>query len=68
MSELNLTLEQLGQILTGNQNVSDWYDALAQTLPEYDINTPERIAAFLAQCAHESGGFKTLKTIRNLKR
>jgi putative chitinase len=68
MSELNLTLEQLGQILTGNQNVSDWYDALAQTLPEYDINTPERIAAFLAQCAHESGGFKTLKENLNYKK
>ena len=43
-----------------------WYDALfsQQTelggkslLEEYEITTPNRIAAFLAQCHHESGGF-----------
>jgi putative chitinase len=25
--------------------------------PTYDINTPHRVAAFLAQCGHESGGW-----------
>jgi putative chitinase len=28
-----------------------------EVFPTYDINTPERIAAFLAQCGHESGGW-----------
>jgi len=32
----------------------EYADALVQAMPDYDINTPERIAAFIAQLAHES--------------
>jgi putative chitinase len=28
-----------------------------EVFPTYDINTPQRVAAFLAQCGHESGGW-----------
>ena len=59
--------EQLAEILHGNKYVDYWYDALYQILPEYDINTPERVAAFVAQCAHESGGFKFLKENLNYR-
>jgi putative chitinase len=52
--------DQLAQIIPGNPYLDHWYEALSQILPEYEINTPERVAAFLAQCAHESGGFKFL--------
>ena len=62
-----LTREQLGQMVPGNQYLSHWYEALSEILPEYDINTPERVAAFIAQCAHESGGFKFLKENLNYK-
>lgn len=34
-----------------------WADALTQAMPLHNINTPERVAHFLAQCAHESAGF-----------
>lgn len=61
------TKEQLSQIIPGNQYTSHWYKALCDILPGYDINTPERVAAFLAQCAHESGGFKFLKENLNYK-
>ena len=62
-----LEKEQLAQIIPGNPYLDHWHDALTQCLPEYDITSPQRVAAFLAQCAHESGGFKTLKENLNYK-
>jgi putative chitinase len=38
-----------------------WEEPLQATFDKYDINTPKRQAAFLGQCAHESGNFKTLQ-------
>jgi len=57
----DFTKEQLAQLIPGNQYIDHWYEALCTLLPDYEINTPNRVAAFLAQCAHESGGFKALK-------
>ena len=62
-----LTKEQLAQLIPGNPYVENWLDALNEILPEYEINTPQRIAAFIAQCAHESGGFKALKENLNYR-
>ena len=63
----DFTKEQLREMLPKNQYLQNWYDALGAILPEYDINTPQRVAAFLAQCAHESGGFVFLKENLNYK-
>lgn len=38
-----------------------YIEPLAEVTEHYDINTPERLAAFLAQIAHESGGFTAVK-------
>ena len=38
-----------------------WLKPLEDTFAKYDINTPKRQAAFIGQCAHESGNFKTLQ-------
>lgn len=38
-----------------------WLAPLEETFAKYDISTPERQAAFIGQCAHESGNFKTLQ-------
>lgn len=57
----NFTEQQLAQMIPGNGKVSEWYDSLCKFLPKYDINTPLRVAAFVAQCAHESGNFTLLK-------
>lgn len=57
---INLTKEQLAQIITGNQYIDKWYDALVPALLKYDITSPMRIAAFLAQCGHESANFTAI--------
>lgn len=62
-----ITVEQLKQIIPNNQHVEHWAEAMQELLPEYEINTPERIAAFVAQCAHESGGFTALKENLNYR-
>ncbi len=64
---MELTLQQLKQLLPKNPYVEHWHGALAQLLPDYEINTPQRIAAFVAQCAHESGNFVFLKENLNYK-
>ena len=61
------TKEQLQSIIGNNPNLDGWYEALSNVLPEYEINTPQRVAAFIAQCTHESGGFKRLKENLNYK-
>lgn len=37
-----------------------WLDAVVATCQEFEINTPQRIAGFLAQTSHESGGYTML--------
>lgn len=64
---MNLTLAQLQQLLPRNPYVKQWHHALEQLLPDYEINTAQRIAAFIAQCSHESGGFTALKENLNYK-
>ena len=39
----------------------EWTDVLNELLPKYQIDSPQRIASFIAQCLHESGHFTKLK-------
>ena len=61
------TKEQLSSVIGNNSNLDGWYEALSNVLPEYEIDSPQRVAAFIAQCTHESGGFKRLKENLNYK-
>jgi putative chitinase len=64
---MEIRQDQLAQILPGNPYVEHWCDALNKILPDYDISTPQRVAAFLAQTAHESGGYSALHENLNYK-
>lgn len=55
-----LTIEKLQEILPDNDYIEEWYPVIVDTLPGFNIDSPERMAAFLSQCSHESGGFKRI--------
>jgi len=57
---MQITKEQLSQLIPKNPYIDQWFEALSVLLPDYEINTPNRIAAFIAQCAHESASFTAL--------
>jgi len=61
-----LSLHQLKQMVK-NPYIDHWHEALDQLLDDYDINTPLRVAHFVAQCAHESGNFVFIKENLNYK-
>ena len=52
-----MTIEQLTALGIDTK----WLEPLEETFVKYDISTPQRQAAFIGQCAHESGNFKTLQ-------
>ena len=49
------------------KNPEKWLDAIVHTCQEFEINTPQRIAAFLAQTSHESGGYTMLSENLNYR-
>jgi putative chitinase len=59
--------EHLQEIIGKNPYLDNWHSAISEILPVYDINTPERVAGWLAQCAHESGYFRFLKENLNYR-
>jgi putative chitinase len=65
--DFDFTVEKLAQIIPGNPHIEHWHEALCKILPDYEINTVPRVAAFLAQTAHESGGYKALKENLNYR-
>jgi putative chitinase len=56
-----LTEDKLRACFPQNKNINHLYEVFMEVLPEWEIDTPERVAAFLAQCGHESAGFSVLK-------
>jgi len=54
------TADQVKAILPTNNNAADWFAALDNNLPTFNIESDVRVAAFLAQCSHESMDFTHL--------
>jgi putative chitinase len=59
--KFDFTEAKLKQILVGSPHVDQWFLALEEILPDYEIDTPNRVAAWLGQTAHESGGYRALR-------
>jgi len=55
------TREAVHHLIPKVKNFDEWYENLLNILPEYDIDTPHRVAAFMAQCGHESDGFTIMQ-------
>ena len=54
-----ITVELLTQSQTCTPAMAEkWHVALQFTCNKFEINTPERVAGFLSQTGHESGGFR----------
>ena len=64
---MELTKNHLKELLPKNPYIDYWYDALSKLFPDYQINSAARMAAFMAQCAHESNNFTALEENLNYK-
>lgn len=64
---MELTLEQLKKILPrmekNPKTAATYLPLLNKAMAEAEINTPLRVASFIAQLAHESGQFKYMEEI-----
>lgn len=58
-----VTAEQLAKLHIS----AEWVEPLNDTFLKFGIDTPKRQAAFIAQCGHESGGFKLLSENLNYR-
>lgn len=60
-----ISKEQLHQIMpyASGENLEKFCQPLNETMDKYQINTPQRMACFLAQLAHESGCLKYVKEL-----
>ena len=58
--DFDFRLDHVQHIIPRVKNPQEWHTSLLEVLPQYDITDIARTAAFMAQCAHESGGFTML--------
>ena len=56
-----LSAEQLQRIFPNCKAPAAWADALAPAFQKYEIETPDRIASFLAQTGYESGQYNRIE-------
>ena len=58
--DFNFTVDTLKRCVPNNKSACALFKALNLVLPKYKITSVSRVAAFLAQCGHESADFNVL--------
>lgn len=56
-----ITSQQFSRMISTNREPDEWFSVAVKMFEKYDINTTNRIAGFMAQTAHETGDYNTLK-------
>lgn len=56
----NFTAAQIAACIPRNREPAEWYKCMASVLPKYHINSVNRVAGFISQCAYESSDFNVL--------
>lgn len=57
---MKLREDDVYKMLRGHKHYKEWCESLNRFLPEFAIDTPKRIASFMAQCCVESANFTRL--------
>jgi len=62
---MNITIEQLDLMIPDapDLKIEKFYEPIVETLDRYQINSRLRIAAFLAQIAHETGSLRYIEEL-----
>ena len=64
---MELTLQHLQAIIGNNPYLEHWYEALSKALPDYEINTPQRLAAWFGETKVESANYTAIKENLNYR-
>ena len=59
MTAINVTTFK--KLYPNSKDAEAIVESLNSILPQYNINTPKRVALFISQCGHESGGWRVFE-------
>jgi putative chitinase len=59
--KFEFTEAKFKECLPSAPHADQWFLAIESILPDYEIDTPARVAAWLGQTAHESGNYRALR-------